>query len=226
MIAIIPARGGSKRLPRKNIKLLDGKPLIAYTIEAALKCKSIDKVIVTTDDEEISQIAVTYGAIVQGLRPIELSNDTASSNDVVKYELAKLEKVNHCKVEACILLQPTSPLRTTTHIEEALALFEEKKADAVIAFTKEHHPLYWNKFLSLEGKLEEIRGLENRESYYPNGSIYVLSAKVIESGIYYTDNTYAYIMERTFSLDIDTPDDWDLVEFFIKKENGTQKEDK
>ncbi|MDM1408181.1 acylneuraminate cytidylyltransferase family protein [Myroides sp. DF42-4-2] len=215
MIAIIPARGGSKRLPGKNIKLLNGKPLIAYTIEAALACKYITKVVVTTDDIEIAKVAEKYGALVPGLRPQELSNDTASSNEVIKYILnSQLEKI-----DSCVLLQPTSPLRNGKHITEAIELFIKKDADAVISFTKEHHPLHWNKFINENGVIEAIGNLPQRESFYPNGAIYVLSLNVIESNLYYTNKTYAYIMDRMNSVDIDTYDDWMFCNYLFSFNN-------
>lgn len=217
MIAIIPARGGSKRLPGKNIKILNGKPLIAYTIEAAMQCDYITNVIVTTDCLEIAEIAEQYGAIVPGLRPANISNDTTSSNDVVKYVIEKIEVDYNIEVRNCILLQPTSPLRNEKHICEAIELFNQKKANAVISFTKEHHPLYWNKYLNEEGIVENIECVNNRESYYPNGAIYVLSKNAVQKGNYYTDKTYAYVMDRNCSIDIDTIDDWNFVEFYLRK---------
>ncbi|GAQ14821.1 N-Acetylneuraminate cytidylyltransferase [Myroides odoratimimus] len=218
MIAIIPARGGSKRLPGKNIKLLNGKPLIVYTIEAALKCKDITKVIVTTDDKEIAEVSERYGAIVPGLRPSELSNDTASSNDVIKYIVKLIEIENDITIDSCVLLQPTSPFRNENHIEEAISLYKNKGADSVISFTKEHHPLSWNKFINSEGIVEDI-GLASKETFYPNGAIYVLSKKVIENGLYYTEQTYGYIMDRMSSIDIDTKDDWMYCCFIVNNKN-------
>lgn len=216
MLAIIPARGGSKRLPGKNIKFLNGKPLIAYTIEAALQSKYITKVVVSTDCDEIAKIAVEYGAIVPELRPGYLATDEASSNDLILYTLDLLEKKFDEKFNECILLQPTSPLRTAIHIDEAIELYKQKKADAVISFTKEFHPLKWNKYLNKDGGLQEISCLDNRPSYFPNGSIYVLSRDVVLSGNYYTRNSYAYLMDRKYSSDIDTQDDWDFISFILK----------
>jgi len=216
MLAIIPARGGSKRLPGKNIKLLNGKPLIAYTIETALQSEYITKVVVSTDCEEIAKVAVQYGALVPGLRPNFLATDEASSNDVILFTIDLIEKEFNTKVNECILLQPTSPLRTSTHIDEAIELYKQKKADAVISFTKEFHPLKWNKYLNEDGVLQEISCLDNRPSYFPNGSIYVLSKQAIISGNYYTQHTYAYLMDRKYASDIDTQEDWDYVEFLKK----------
>lgn len=216
MLAIIPARGGSKRLPGKNIKLLNGKPLIAYTIEAALQSKYITKVVVSTDCEEIAKVAVQYGALVPGLRPDFLATDEASSNDVILFTTDLIEKKFNTKVNECVLLQPTSPLRTAKHINEAVELYKQKNADAVISFTKEFHPLKWNKYLNEDGVLQDISCLDNKPSYFPNGSIYVLSKQVVVSGNYYTQLTYAYLMDRSCSCDIDTQEDWDYVEFLKK----------
>lgn len=217
MIAIIPARGGSKRLPGKNIKLLHGKPLIAYTIEAALKSKYITRVLVSTDDKEIADVAIQYGADVPELRPDFLATDNASSNDVIKYTLdlvkSKYNEIN----DNCVLLQPTSPLRNSRHIDEAIDLFLDKEADSVISFTKEYHPLKWNKYINENGKLEDIEGLDDRVSYFPNGAIYVLSFNAIENADYYI-NSIGYVMERNYSIDIDTQEDWDLCDFILKKE--------
>lgn len=118
VIAIIPARGGSKRLPRKNVLSLAGKPLIGWSIEAAQQSKYIDEIFVSTDDQEISDVAFQFGVNVPELRPIELATDTASSTDVLIYTLRKFGQQSNIIVS----LQPTSPLRTAKHIDEALAL--------------------------------------------------------------------------------------------------------
>lgn len=215
MLAIIPARGGSKRLPGKNIKLLKNKPLIAYTIETALKSKYITKVVVSTDCEEIAKIAMQYGAIVPGLRPNYLASDDSSTNEVVIFTINLIEAKYDYKISSCILLQPTSPLRTVEHINESIELFKEKNADSVISFTKEFHPLVWNKYINQDGTLSGITSLENKPSYFPNGSIYILTKEVISKNNYYTENTYAYVMNRKYSCDIDTQDDWDYAEFLI-----------
>lgn len=111
MIAIIPARGGSKGLPRKNVKEMCGKPLIAYTIEAALAAKSIDRVVISTDDDEIAAVAMQYGAEVPFMRPAELASDTAMAVDNYIYTIDRLEKEWNIKIDSFVVLQPTSPLR-------------------------------------------------------------------------------------------------------------------
>lgn len=217
MLAIIPARGGSKRLPGKNVKMLNDQPLIAYTIKAALESKYISKVIVSTDCEMIAKVAVKFGAKVPELRPAYLSSDTASSNDVLLFTLSLLKEKYNEDYNSCILLQPTSPLRSSKHIDEAIELFQNKKADAVVSFTHEFHPLVWNKYINFEGIVEEICGIKNQPTYFPNGALYVLSKKVLDISNYYTDKTYAYLMNRKDSIDIDTQDDWDFAEFLIQK---------
>ncbi len=224
MIAIIPARGGSKGLPRKNVKLLEGKPLIAYTIEAALKAKNVNGVIVSTDDDEIAQISKEFGAEVPFMRPDFLATDNASSLDVLRYTLDRLEQEEEITINDFVELQPTSPLRNNTHIDEAIELFYSKKANSVISFCKEDHPIFWHKFINEEGKFEEVfqgNFLKNRQeiksTYYPNGAIYVFKKSILSVEDYYTDQSYAYIMDRKDSVDIDTIDDFEYVEFLMRK---------
>src|SRR5699024_5514424 len=138
MIAIIPARGGSKGLPGKNIRLLNGKPLISYTIIEALNSEKISRVIVSTDDTQIAEIAIQYGAEVPFLRPDYLSTDTSKAIDNYTYTIERLndEGVNLAPINNFVVLQPTSPLRTRNDIDKAINLFYEKKADSVISVNK------------------------------------------------------------------------------------------
>lgn len=222
MLAIIPARGGSKGLPNKNVKLLKNKPLIAYTIEEALKVPIIDKVFVSTDDEEIAEISRKYGAECNYLRPAELAKDDSKAIDVYNYVIKKFEE-DGIKYNDVVILQPTSPLRTSKHILEAIALFLNKDADSVISYCEEHHPVVWHKYVNEHGKFENIFGdhtgnrQKERKSYYPNGAIFVFKSLVLKEGMYYTPNSYAYIMERINSIDIDTMDDFELVDFYLGK---------
>lgn len=224
MLAIIPARGGSKGLPGKNIKLLHGKPLITYTIEAAKAAKFISRVIISTDDAEIAKVAIRYGAECPFMRPEFLATDEAKSIDVLKYTLARLEQENGSTINEFILLQPTSPLRTAEEIDEAITLFHEKNADSVISYCVEHHPIKWHKYVDENGKFESIfettinNRQAERETYFPNGAIYVFKRELIDAEQYYTKNSYAYIMDRKKSIDIDTIDDFEYVEFLMSKE--------
>lgn len=219
MLAIIPARGGSKRLPGKNIKLLNGKPLIAYTIESALMCSSIEQVIVSTDDPEILSISKQFGADSPNLRPDYLSHDNSSSNDVIKYTINVVNEVYGKNYENCVLLQPTSPFRSCENIDDAVSLFRQNNALAVISICKENHPIKWHKYLNNSGILESIN-FEEKLTYYPNGSIYVLSKEVINNNNYYTDKTFGYLMDKYHSVDIDTQDDWDYAEYLMLKKGN------
>jgi len=222
MIALIPARGGSKGLPGKNIKLLNGKPMIAYTIEAALKSKKISRVILSTDDTEIARVGQQYGAEVPFMRPDYLATDTARSLDVFDYTITQLELLENIEINEFIILQPTSPLRKSIHIDEAITLFKEKNADSIISYCKEDHPIVWHKYIDNEGRFSNIFKddfIKNRQeikpTYYPNGSIFILKKEIINSGNYYQSNSFAYIMEKKYSIDIDTIDDFRLAQFLI-----------
>ncbi|MFV0237894.1 MAG: cytidylyltransferase domain-containing protein [Flavobacteriales bacterium] len=224
MLAIIPARGGSKRLPNKNIKLFKEKPLIAYTIEAALTVKEITRVLVSTDDEAIAKVAIQYGAECPFLRPSELATDEAQSIDVFRHAVEEIEKRN-IRVDDIIILQPTSPLRTSKQIKEAINLFYDKKADSVVSYCQESHPISWHKYISEEGKFEEIDKNEKsnhnsqtvRKTFFPNGAIYILKKKMLEEKVYYSSESYAYIMEKQTSIDIDTIDDFHYAEYVYDK---------
>lgn len=224
ILAIIPARGGSKGLPGKNIKPLCGKPLIAYTIEAALKSERISRVIVSTDYEEIKNVAQTYGAEVPFLRPDFLASDTASSSDVFKYTIERLEREENLKIDEFVVLQPTSPLRTSIHIDEAVDLFFSKEANAVVSQCEEHHSIFWHKTIDEQGKLKSIfegNFIKNRQeikkTYYPNGAIYIFNREYLFNTSDFTTDCYAYVMDREFSVDIDTIDDFQYVEFLLDK---------
>lgn len=223
MIAIIPARGGSKGLPGKNIRNLNGKPLIGYTIEAALKSKYITRVILSTDDVEIANVARQYGAEVPFMRPSHLATDTAKAIDAYSYTCERLENEENIEISEFVILQPTSPFRTSDHIDQAIELYINKKADSVISFCPEHHPIIWHKYITEAGKIKSIfeGSIKNRQeekpSYFPNGAIYVFKREIIEQELYYTDNSFAYIMNRKDSIDIDSIDDFEYAEFLIAR---------
>ena len=226
MIAIIPARGGSKGIPRKNIKFLGGKPLITYTIEAALQAKSVTRVFVSTEDLEIAEIAKKYGAEIPFMRPKKLATDASSATDVYIYTIKQLEKILNKKIESFIALLPTSPLRTGRDIDRAVKIFLEKKADSVISVNEAPHPPSWFLKLNENGVLtnffNKTMSMKNRQeepkAFIPNGAIYVLKMNVIKNKKnYYTNKTYAYILPSERSIDIDNPMDFALAEILIKK---------
>lgn len=221
MIAIIPARGGSKGLPGKNTKHLMGKPLIAYTINAALKSKHISEVIISTDDTEIYRVSVEYGAKETFLRPPSLAKDDSLAIDNYIYTIDRLSNDFGYNIKEFVVLQPTSPLRESSDIDAAIELFKEKKADSVISYTKEHHPVTWHRYLNEENQFENIflDSLENRQvnrpSYYPNGAIFVFKYNLIKKKKYYSEKSYAYVMSREKSVDIDTIQDFRYAEYLM-----------
>lgn len=223
MIAIIPARGGSKGLPGKNILPLCGKPMIAYTIEAAKQSKYIDHVIVSTDDQKIAEIALQYGAEVPFLRPDFLASDTAQAVDNYIYTIERLSKEWNTPIEEFVVLQPTSPLRIAEDIDGAIEMFMEKQADSVISYTPEAHPVRWHKYLDENNAFVDIfdTTIANRQdlktSYYPNGAVYVFRFSMIKERKYYTDKSYGFIMPRVRSVDIDYKEDFDYVEFLMSR---------
>jgi N-acylneuraminate cytidylyltransferase/CMP-N,N'-diacetyllegionaminic acid synthase len=224
MLAIIPARGGSKGLPGKNIKLLAGKPLIAHTVEQALNSKHVTKVLVSTDDKEIARVALEFGAEVPFMRPAELASDTSLSIDTYIYTLDQLANEYGEVHDNFLVLQPTSPLRSAEDIDKAVDLFQTKKADSVISFCEEHHSIFWHKYVDSNGVISPIftnEKLSNRQelkkTYYPNGAIYVFRSDLIRLRKYYSEKTYVYLMERQYSIDIDSLEDFEYAEFVMNK---------
>lgn len=222
-LAIIPARSGSKGLKDKNIKLLNGKPLIAYSIEAAINSKVFDKIVVSTDSQTYAEIAKAYGAEVPFLRPPHLSGDVAATNDVIIDLLESMKKQGKV-FEYFMILQPTSPLRTSEDIKNAMQLMKEKAANAVVSLCEvDHSPLYTGQVredLRIDGFIKSdisYRRQELPKYYRLNGAIY--SAKVnyfLEYGDLYTKECYAYIMDKRNSIDIDEVNDFYIVEKIIE----------
>lgn len=222
IIAIIPARSGSKGLKDKNIKELLGKPLIAYTIEAAINSKIFDEIIVSTDSEKYAEISKKYGANVPFLRSEKNASDEAGSWAVAKEVLDKLEK----KYDIVVLLQPTSPLRTSDDIFKAINLFFKKNADSVVSINKFPHSISWintiDESLSLEGFIKEEyknrRRQDIKEHYTLNGAIYIVKTSIISNNInLYTAKSFAYIMDEKCSIDIDTESDFIFAEALLKE---------
>lgn len=230
MIAIIPARGGSKGLPGKNIKMLNGKPLIAYTIEAALKSKYIDSVIVSTDSPAIAKVAKEYGAEVPFLRPDELSTDSSSAIDVYLHATNYYMENNKVKLNKFMVLLPTAPLRTEKHIDDAVELFLEKKADTLISIKEADTPVTWYMEKNDDDRIKNARfGIgnavtnrqENNQYFVPNGAIYILDYELLKTNrTYYSNNTIGYVMSSEDSVDIDTLIEFKFAEFLLNYKNS------
>lgn len=206
-LAIIPARGGSKRLARKNILDLCGQPLLAYSIKAGLKSKYIDKLVVSSDDDEILNVSKNYAAHIIK-RPDELANDTATTFDALKHTIDNIEKYDYI-----VLLQATSPLRNEKHIDEAIKLLESKNADAIISVCEVDHSPLWSNTLPENGDMkgflkDEVlnkRSQDLETCYRLNGAIYICKTdKLLEDKTFFLkDNIFAYKMDRKSSIDID-----------------------
>lgn len=220
IVALIPARGGSKGLPRKNVKPLLGRPLIAWTIKQANESRYIDRIIVSTDDKEIAEISKSYGAEVPFMRPDELATDKAIFMDLVLHAMNSIEK-NDKVYDILVLLQPTSPLRASEDIDNAVRLLFEKKARAVVSVCEaEHHPLKAD-ILPHNGCMKNFTKKENLDKnrqelgtfYRLNGAIFLAYCDYIRSQeSFFGDEVFAYIMPQDRSVDIDSKVDFKLAE--------------
>lgn len=229
MVCIIPARGGSKGVRRKNVKLLNGKPLIGWTIEEAGKSEYIDRIIVSTEDREISDTSKSFGAEVID-RPEELAQDASSTIDAAIHTLEVL-KSRSCVPEYVMMLQCTSPLRRVMHIDESMGKFLSNKenADSLISVSKVDHPLWWYRMIDDTGYLKDLMEYDKNRLYrrqdFPglyclNGAIYIIKTqKLYEHKNFQTGKTLAYVMDRISAMDIDNEMDFMIAEFIMKNQN-------
>lgn len=223
-IAIIPARSGSKGLKDKNIKELCGKPLLAYSIECAIESQKFDKIFVSTDSLEYASIAEKYGADASFLRTKTNSSDTAGSWNVVREVVECFEKQNE-NYDNIMLLQPTSPLRSTEDINNCFQLMQEKEARAILSVTEvEHSPLWCNTLdvdLCMDNFVDErYLGIPRQKLpifYRLNGAIYLLKRDELNKKSMFRDNCYAYIMPNNRSVDIDSELDFKIAEYLLEQ---------
>jgi N-acylneuraminate cytidylyltransferase/CMP-N,N'-diacetyllegionaminic acid synthase len=225
VVGLITARGGSKSIPHKNIKLLAGKPLIAWTIEAALASSSLARVIVSTDDDEIASVARTWGAEVPFMRPPELARDDTPHLLVVEHAIRWLWEHDKAGLDYALLLQPTSPLRTSADIDAAVAMAGKHAAVAVVSVCEmDRHPLISKRILE-DGTLADfvtsdipyLRRQALPPAYALNGAIYLIRCgSLIEHRTFWPQGTYAYIMPPERSLDVDSPWEFHLVELLMR----------
>jgi CMP-N-acetylneuraminic acid synthetase len=226
ILAIIPARGNSKGLPQKNIKPLLNKPLISWTIQAAQKSKYLDKIVVSTDSVKIAKISVNYKTEILK-RPAKLATDKSL---VIKTIFNVLEQLKDRKYNPniVVLLQPTSPFRTTADIDAAIKLFIKYRCESVIGVCEVEHSPYWH--LKIERRFLKpvfsLKYLKHRrqdlpKTFRPNGSIFIASPKTIHKyKSFYTPKTIAYIMSVEKSIDIDNEQDFVLAETLAKKHDN------
>jgi N-acylneuraminate cytidylyltransferase/CMP-N,N'-diacetyllegionaminic acid synthase len=225
IIAVIPARGGSKGLVGKNVMPLRGKPLVVWTIEQALLCGYIDRTIVSTDDGNIADIARRHGADVPFIRPLELATDRSSTMDVLVHALDFVGREGKA-YDIVVLLQPTSPLRHHSDISGAIKFFFEKRALAVVSVCQtEHHP-FWTNTLPDDGCMKEFirpevenKARQDLPDYYRiSGSLYVADVvSLLTERTFYGERTFAYIMPKERSVDIDSLMDFQFADFLLSK---------
>ena len=219
--SIIPARGGSKGIPRKNIKLLNGKPVIAYSIDASLSSDLIKDTYVTTEDDEISKISEEYGAKVIN-RPQDLAEDNSTTVDVILHSLDCLEKEGNLP-DFFVLLQPTSPLRTETDINNAIELFINGECDALISVSEIEHTSMMtfeikDHFLSpdCDDSVLNKRRQDLPKHFRPNGAIYITTPESLRKAkTFIPKKTIPYIMPPERSIDLDVEFDFKLAEFLL-----------
>lgn len=215
VLALIPARGGSKGIPKKNIKKLDGQPLISYSIRAGLNARIVDSVIVSTDDKEIARVSESYGARVPFIRPAELAADETATAPVITHALDSLENIGEL-YDVIILLQPTSPLRTATHIEEAYEMYDNTNTESVIS-AYSSKDIRWKYRHSGAKKINYKNAPKRRQDrdpeYIVNGAVYITSVESFrDTGTLTAGKTDLYEMDEIESVDIDKPFDLWLAE--------------
>lgn len=223
-LAIIPARSGSKGLKDKNVRLLNGKPMLAYTIEAAIESRMFSHIHVSTDSDLYARIAIEYGAEVPFFRSAEYADDSASTTDVIRYVIAEYKNYGF-QFDTFAVLQPTSPLRTAEDIKAAYKLLIEKEAKAVVSVCEAEHSPLWMNTLPEDWSLNGFMTAEGRKCrqelstfYRINGAIYISDCKeYIKNPDYYHQFGYAYVMDKRHSVDIDDLVDFKLAEIIMQE---------
>lgn len=227
VLAVIPARGGSKGIPHKNIALLAGKPLINYSIEGALACKYIDSVVVSTDDDEIAKVAEKCGARVPFRRPKEISDDNAKTADAVEHAIVWLENYGE-KFDIVVLLQPTQPCRTVEDINRALETFVQRGGDGGLVSVSpiRDHPILIRKLNEENGTLipllhqkSTVRRQDFDKYYRVDGSIYINWRDDYKNKVSLNDNLLAFVQKNSQIIDVDTYEDLKLAEWWISQIN-------
>lgn len=228
IVAIIPARGGSKGIPKKNIIPLQGKPLIQYTINAAQKSQCIDRIFLSSDDDEIISVAKNLGLESAYKRPSHLADDHSTTADAIMDALTWLEEKENYFPDAVLLLQPTSPLRTCDDIDGAIKLFEQNNHDCLVSVHEmiEHpyecvtdiHTNDWSYLAKAAGNATRRQDYQNK-FYYINGAIYLVNVDFFKTHLRFIQeqNTSFYIMPQENGIDIDEYNDLKRAEIFLSK---------
>ncbi len=221
ILALIPARGGSKGIKDKNIRDLKGKPLIAYTIEAALQSRYIDDTVVTTDSRRIAEVAVRFGAEVPFMRPAELAADETPTIDAVLHAVETLKEMGRT-YDTLVLLQPTQPLRTAEDIDAAVEAFCRNGKKALLSVSEVEDPPLLIRSVRADGSLEKLlpenstcRRQDMPDYYRVNGCIYINAVCELDRNTGFNDNPMPYFMEKSHSVDIDERKDIAAAEYYL-----------
>ncbi len=229
-VAIIPARGGSKRIPRKNIKLFNGKPIIAYSIQAAIKSKCFDRIIVSTNDQEIAKVALQYGAEVPFIRPEILSNDYAGTLPVIRHAIEWLDQNEYPPTQVCCIYA-TAPFVSSGHIEKAYKQLISTHAEYCFTITSFPCPIQRAIKLTKAKRIEmfypehhETRTQDLEESYHDAGQFYWGTSQAFKEELsFFSKIASPYILPRYLVQDIDTPEDWIRAEAMYKVLQNTNR---
>src|SRR6266850_1324840 len=224
-LGLIGARGGSKGIPRKNLIDFGGKPLIYHTLSEAVKSKLLDRVVLTTDDQEIAEFAAALGVEVPFIRPAHLATDTAILSDVIQHSIDWLKTEDNYVPDAILLLQPTSPLRRAQHIDEAVSLYQKENADTVISLSHpQEHP--WDMVYFEDGQmrfaLDKYSQLTNRQMYkrfyFINGAIYITRLDLFTAHQnFWSGRIVPYYMDTLDSIDIDSEADFVIADCLLRR---------
>lgn len=232
ILALIPARGGSKGIKGKNIILLNEKPLIAYTIESALKSRYIDSTVITTDSKEIASVAKQYGGRVPFLRPMQLAEDSSKTIDAVLHALEKLNESRE-QYDILVLLQPTQPLRETEDIDQALEIFFENNQKALVSVSlADSNPLLIRtidtngRLVSLLNCSSTCRRQDIPAYYQVNGCIYINKIEELNNKTSFNDNEVPFIMTKERAVDIDDMGDLAVAEYYMKNKEQRNCEER
>lgn len=226
--AIIPARGGSKGIPHKNIKVLNGKPLISYTINEAKKSKYLDRIIVSTEDKHIASISKAYGAEVLFMRPLEIAQDTTPGIEPIIHCINWLKENEKYNADYIICLQCTSPFRKMEQIDEALERLLNENVDSIVSVCESEVTPFWMKRIEKNRLIDFLNSTEcyarrqdTPKVYRLNGAIYAAKTEILlKYKNWYTENTIPYVMDKLTSVDIDDMIDFKFAEFLMReKEN-------
>ncbi len=226
VLGIIPARGGSKRVPRKNLRLLGGKPLVAHSIEAARAARRLTRLVVSSDDAEVLAIARQYDPSLALSRPAALATDTALAIEFVRHALTCLEGAGEASFEAVAIVQPSSPLTRTEDIDATIELLESSDADSAVSVMELDHAIHPAKLKTMEGTrlvpyMEQESGRmaahQLPKLYVRNCSVYAIRRATIEQGEIIGQDSRGYVMPRERSVDINDELDWEFVQFLANR---------